>query len=115
LCTCHKSLISKQLKRTTCAHWLSGVEVEYLAALWSGRPDGLLTWSGNQICHTIVCALERFLDDADDIRHVSTSVYGSEHVTCCMVNTEPSSHSGTHWIAVGFGFAFEEAEPNSQA
>ena len=110
-CTCHQRLIALQLSQCRSeAHWLTGVEVEYLAALWAKRPAGLRSWSGNQICHTIVCALERFLDPEDGVLHESTSEYGGEHVTCCMVNTEPSSHSGTHWIAVGFGFAFGEPE-----
>ena len=46
-CSCHRRLIANQLSSCrTCAHWLAGVEVEYLAALWSERPAGLRSWSG---------------------------------------------------------------------
>ena len=114
-CSCHRQPIANQLSSgSSCAHWLAGVEVEFLAALWSRRTAGLRTWSANQICHTIVSALERFLDPAG-VLHDSTSVYGDEHVTYCMVNTEPSGHSGTYWVAVGCGFAFDEQEMRSQA
>jgi hypothetical protein len=112
VCTCHKQDLWTEVSFFfSRSHWLTGVELEHLASSWSANTVGSCSCAADQVGYNIVKSLECFLDG---VVRDATCLFGEEHVTFRIVNTMPSSDSGTHWVAIGIGFAFHEEATRPQ-